>query len=367
MIRVLHILGGLGSGGAEALIMNWYRNIDRTKVQFDFLVRSDDSNYVDEIERMGGRIFRTASFPRHFIQNYKETDQVLQKKEWEVIHVHGNAAIYVLPLVLANKYGYKKVIMHSHSVSAQKSIYGLIHRLNRKRLPALSDVMLACSEDAGKWMFEGNNGYAVLKNGIEIEAFRFDAQKRKQIREQYNLQDCFVIGNVGRFSAPKNHERMLRIFKRIREKNSKAVLLLVGDGELFARIQTQAEELGIAKTVVFAGRQKDVGAFLSAMDVFVFPSLWEGLGNVLVEAQANGLQCVSSTEATVNEVQITARLHTVSLAETDEVWADTVLFGMGKDRECAYKEVADAGYDSREVARTLETIYCGVNGERYER
>ena len=130
MIRVLHVFGGLGTGGTESLIMNWYRNIDRSKIQFDFLVRSPDDNYLEEITALGGSVFYTASFPRHLLRNFLETRKILQRKEWDVIHVHGNAAMYMLPLRLAKKRGYTIRIMHSHSIKAQNKVFSLVHKTN---------------------------------------------------------------------------------------------------------------------------------------------------------------------------------------------------------------------------------------------
>lgn len=358
MTRVLHVLGGLGSGGAESLIMNWYRNLDRTRIQFDFLVRSSDRNYAEEIERLGGRVFYTAPFPRELLKNYRQTKEILERREWQAIHVHGNAAIYLLPLGLANRLNYPKIIMHSHSVSVQHPAYYPIHWLNRFRLARMCSCSLACSAAAGKWMF-GDRGFSVLKNGVDLEQYRFDGGKRQEIRNRLNLTGKFVVGHVGRFSKPKNHGRILGIFSEILRKKPESVLLLVGDGELEQSIRQTAHSMGLADSVVFSGRQQDVGAYLSAMDVFLFPSLWEGLGNVLIEAQTNGLPCVASREAVVDEVRISEDLHMLSLEQGDEQWAGLVL-AVQTDltrRAQAFSLAEQSGYDIRQVTDRLLEIY----------
>ena len=244
MIRVLHVLGGLGSGGTESLIMNWYRNIDRTKIQFDFLVRSNDTNYVQEIEALGGRVFYTSSFPRHLLRNRKDTDAILSRNEWEVSHVHANAAMYMLPLKLAKKMGYRCRIMHSHNVEAKKNLYTIIHRINRKSVSKYATACFACSKAAGVWMF-ANTDYFVLRNAVNVSTYCFDAVVRKTIRAAYGLDRKLVLGQVGRFATQKNHDFLLDVFCEIKKLHNNSVLMLVGDGELESKIRAKAAHMGI--------------------------------------------------------------------------------------------------------------------------
>jgi len=358
MVRVLHVLGGLGTGGTESLIMNWYRNIDRSKVQFDFLVRSNDDNYINEIQELGGRVFYTATFPRHFIRNYKETKQILERKEWDVVHVHGNAAIYLLPLALAKKLNYKIRIMHSHNVQAQSKIFSLFHYANRKLLSHYTTHNLACSEAAGNWMF-GNNEFKVMKNAVDIVDFQFAIEARKNIREKYNLDDKFVVGHIGRFANQKNHMFLLEIFKNIKKQKNNSVLILVGDGELQTAAEKRASELGILDSVLFMGRRNDIGRVLSAMDVFVLPSLYEGLGNVLVEAQLNGLKCFVSEEAYNREVQFLPDMVKLPLKEDAAFWSEKILnhdYSIN-NRDLSKTTLENSGYDIKKEVISLENIY----------
>lgn len=257
MIRILHVLGGLGSGGTESLIMNWYRNIDRSKVQFDFLVRSNDYNYSEEITALGGRIFYTASFPHHFLKNYRETKTVLERKEWDVIHVHGNAAMYMLPLHLSKKLGYPCRIMHSHSVHSKNPIFSLVHWYNRRRINKYATHQLACSSAAGEWMYPDTE-FRVINNAVQSERFIFDQHARNKIRTELGIDDCLVLGHVGRFSKPKNHTFLLDIFYEVKKLRPDSVLMLVGDGELRETIEKKAMELGLTDSVLFMGDRKSV-------------------------------------------------------------------------------------------------------------
>lgn len=364
MIRVLHVLGGLGSGGAENLIMNWYRAIDRSKIQFDFLVRSDDNNFVDEIHELGGSIYYTSPFPRHAIRNYQETDALLKTGKWDVVHVHGNAALYMTALVLAKKYRVPCRIMHSHSIQAKRSFFSIIHVFNRTRLKRYTTEQIACSADAGKWMF-GKTSFHVLKNAINVNSFSFSMIDRRSAREEFCLSNRFVVGHVGRFAEPKNHSFLLEIFKQIRKTRTDATLLLVGDGELEEQVKRKALEMGLEDAIVFAGRRNDVGRLMSAMDVFVFPSLWEGLGIVLVEAQTNGLPCFASREILTEEVRITPDIYPISLEQTAEHWARQILthhFDIS-NRGSVKRLIEQSGYDISSVAAALEHIYeNGVRG-----
>lgn len=364
MIRVLHVFGGLGTGGTESLIMNWYRNIDRTKIQFDFLVRSPDNNYAEEITALGGRIFYTASFPRHFIRNYQQTKAILSQKEWDVIHVHGNAAMYMLPLRLAKKLGYKHRIMHSHSVKAQNNVCSRIHNENKKRLPALTTQCLACSAAAGQWMFT-EQSFTLFRNAIHTDAYRFDNEARGRLRKRLDIDRKFVIGHVGRFATPKNHDFLLNVFAEVHKKRSDAVLMLIGDGKLEADIKAKAAQLGITESVLFMGRQANVGEWMSAMDMFILPSLYEGLGIVLVEAQCNGLHCVVSQEAYNEEVQVYPDLLSVlPLSGGAETWINHILDKAAAtlDRNVDLGVLQACGYDMKTEIAKLEKLY--LQGEK---
>lgn len=357
MVRVLHVLGGLGTGGTESLIMNWYRNIDRSKIQFDFLVRSPDNNYVEEITALGGRVFYTASFPRHLVRNYQQTKSVLSKKEWDVIHVHGNAAMYMLPLQLAKKLGYKHRIMHSHSVKAQNPIFNLVHMYNRQKIPNYATCCLACSTPAGQWMYDSRN-FKVLKNSIEAKKYLFSHETREEYRKRLQIEDAFVIGHIGRFSMPKNHHFLLDIFLEIKKKRPNSKLILVGDGELKEEIIHKAKSLKLDADIIFTGRRTDIGALLSAMDIFVLPSLFEGMPVVCVECCANELPIIISEEAYAKELDDLPNVSRFSLTHTPKEWAEFILSADCNVFSRGSKNMAEeCSYDLSHVIKELETLY----------
>ena len=358
MVRVLHVFGGLGTGGTESLIMNWYRHIDRSKVQFDFLVRSTERHYEEEILAMGGRIFRTPSFPRHFRKNYIETKRILEQKEWDVIHVHGNAAMYMLPLKLARALEYPCRIMHSHSVKAKKDVFSLVHKCNRIKMKRYTTHRLACSKAAGEWMF-GGKAFQVMRNAISIEKYRFDPQARQEVRKTYGLENRLVLGHVGRFVSPKNHMFLLDVFKAVLSRNQDSVLMLVGEGELEQEIRGKAEKLGISESVRFVQGRSDIGALMSAMDLFVLPSAYEGLGIVLVEAQVSGLPCIVSEEAYHEEVQLFSTLSKLSLQKGAEAWAEQIvqISGHLPQRRMEDGVLSATGYDMKTEVKHLEKLY----------
>lgn len=356
-IRVLHVIDGMGSGGAEAFIMNLFRNIDRTKVQFDFLLRNQEDMYFDEIQELGGRIYMTPPFPRQAWQNYKDTKAFFaEHNEYAIIHVHGNALIYMSALLLAKKAGIPCRIMHSHNTQARKPVYRLIHEANKLFIDSLATTHLACSEAAGEWMFNNRN-YKVVNNGIEVKKYLYNETDREQIRKEFRLDGKFVVGHVGRFLHSKNHTFLLDIFSAIHERNKEAVLLLIGTGPLEAEIQKKVHELGLDDAVIFAGVRSDVKKLLQAMDVFLFPSLFEGLPVVLVEAQAAGLHIIVS-EAVSEEAFLTERIEHASLSAPAEEWAEmTLRYQQGYDRQDTYDRLRDAGYDVESIAREMERFY----------
>lgn len=366
MIRVLHVFGGLGNGGTESLIMNWYRNIDRSKIQFDFLVRSPDRNYTEEIEELGGRVFYTASFPGHFVRNYRQTKAILERKEWEIIHVHGNAAMYMLPLKLAKKLGYRCRVMHSHSVKTQNPVFTLVHKHNRRKIGRYATCCLACSDAAGKWMYP-NTEFAVLHNAVQTEKFLFDQNARTGMRKKLGIDDCLVLGHVGRFSLPKNHAFLLDVFFEVKKRQPDSVLMLVGNGALEAKVREKVQQLELVDSVLFIGKQTNIGRWLSAMDMFVLPSLYEGLAIALVEAQCNGIPCVVSQEAYNEEVNIYAdKLSVLPLSCGAEVWAEQILKKMAgtMNRGVDTAIMQDRGYDMKTEIAKLEEIYCqAVRGQ----
>lgn len=351
MVRVLHVLNNLGSGGAESFVMNVYRNIDRSKVQFDFLIRSDKNNsLLAEIENMGGRVYQTPAFPRRIFSNYKALNCFMKKhcKDYKVVHVHANALVYVKPLQLAYKYGIPCRILHSHSTDSKLKA---IHKFNQRRVVKWATHRFACSNLAGKWMFR-DNGSCFIPNGIDLKRFAFNEAEREEMRLKLKLTSKFVVGNVGRFSYAKNHPFIIQVFEQLHKVRPESVLLLVGGGDGQQNIKELVNAKGLTEAVVFIGEVNDVQKYMSAMDCFLFPSHYEGLGIVLVEAQTNGIPCVASD--VIPQEAILGNVVSLSLNDPVQDWVKAVL----KSKRTKISEKSRIReFDIKTVAKRLEDFY----------
>ena len=353
MIRVLHVLNNLGSGGAESFVMNIYRNIDRTEVQFDFLIRSNQNgSMVKEISDMGGKVFILPSFPKHVFENYRKLDYFLRNHscEYTAIHVHANALIYVKPLQLAEKYKIPIRIIHSHSTNSKMA---LLHKVNILRIDKWCTTRFACSELAGEWMFPKRQ-YKIIPNGISLERFKFNNYDRDKVRKIYDLDNKIVIGHVGRFTTPKNHPFIINLFEEYHKRNRDSALMLVGDGENKEHIKMLVKEKGLTDSVFFVGAVSNVWEYMSAMDIFLFPSFYEGFGIVLLEAQANGLPCVVSNVIS-NLAIVNENIVSLGLDKGLDVWLKA-LEQLNSERLDVLNDALYV-YDIKKVSRDLELFY----------
>lgn len=356
MLRVLHVVTDMNRGGLETMIMNYYRNIDRKKIQFDFLVhRGYRASYDDEIESYGGKIYRLSRLIPWSKNYIKMLDAFFQEHpEYKIVHVHQDCLSGVI-LKVAEKNGVPIRIAHSHSSSQDKNLKYLIKLWYKRWIPKYATQLLACGKEAGDWMFEGQP-YQVLNNAIDAKKYKYDLKIREKMRQQLQISgDTKVIGHVGRFSEPKNHSFLIDIFQCIHEENKNTKLLLVGDGELYNQIQEKVKKYGLEEAVIFTGVRADVTDLMQAMDVFLFPSLYEGLPLTLIEAQAAGLPCIISDKVPI-ECAITNLVQQVSLNSDKKKWASVVLETTCERKEM-YLEICEAGFDIRKNVRKLQEMY----------
>lgn len=369
-IRVLNVVGLMSPGGIETLIMNIYRNIDRSKVQFDFLTHKGiNGTFDDEIRRLGGRIYKMPQIregEKTYYFRFFEYVSALKSffeehSEYQIIHGHmtNTAAIY---MPIAKKYGNVTCcIAHSHSTQARPGFSGIVTDILHKPLPKIATDYFACSEMAAKWIFSEDTIQSgkvkFIKNGVDPKRFAYDEKQRVAIRREFGLENKFVIGNVARFKTEKNHTFLIDVFNEIYKQNCDSVLLLVGTGELEEEMKKKCKELGIEKAVIFMGQRNDIPDMLLAMDVFFLPSLCEGLPVVAVEAQASGLPVVTSTGVT-KEVDITGNVRFLDLAWGEAEWADAISkIGREFKRQDMYQYIHDSGYDITETAKALQEFY----------
>lgn len=361
-IRILHVVTSMNAGGIENMLMNLYRNIDRNKIQFDFLVhRRAKGFFDDEILSLKGRIYyvRPLSVVNIF-SYYKDLNQFLnQYNYYKIIHSHISVWSYLI-LSIAKKNKIPIRIAHSHE--SHKTLWE--HKLTRipliwslrKMINRPLTHRLACAYDAGKWMFGKSVDFKVINNAIDVSKFKFNSETAENIRREFNLEDSLVIGHVGNFSRPKNYPFILKVFKEITRHNGKVKLLLVGNHKRNPKIANEVAELKLQDKVVFTGLRNDVYNLYQAMDVFLFPSHNEGLPVTLVEAQAAGLKIFAS-DAITREVALTDDIEFLSLNKSTEDWAEEILKSVPYNRKDNSKIIKDRGYDIVESAKWLENFY----------
>ena len=365
-IRILHVVPNMNSGGIENLIMNLYRNIDRTKVQFDFIVHYQKRGFFDEeIEKLGGRIFRcTIREDNNIIKYIRDLRTIFKENpEYKVVHGH-MASLGFIYLKIAKKYGVPIRIAHSHGTSFLKTIKGYIKFLTFKLIKYQANVRFACSTEAGKYLFGEKRDFQFIPNAIDMEKFAYNEQVREEVRKELGIKSQLVIGNVGRFNLQKNQIFLLEIFQQIVSKEKDARLLLIGTGELEDTIQQKIKELQLEDNVQLLGVRKDVDRIYQAMDIFLMPSLFEGLPLTGVEAQANGLRCYFSDTIT-KEVSISNNIEFLSLDLTAKEWAEAILQHMHYDRNRIH--IYNQNFNIKHLAKEMQKTYIEYNEREIKR
>lgn len=360
-IRVLQILGQVNNGGVEAVIMNYYRHIDKTKVQFDFVVhKGSNSKYIDEVQRSGAKVYEITPYSQNILLFTYEIYKIIKTEGYTLVHSNMNA-LSGFPLFVAWLAGVKVRILHNHNTDAKEErIRTVIKRVLRPFAKLFANQYWACSKFAAEWMYGTNalnkGKVSIVNNAIDLEIFVFNQEKRNIIRRDLQLEGKFVIGHVGRFMRQKNHEFLIDIFNEIAKLRNDAVLLLIGEGPLLDSIKEKVKRLGLDERVKFLGVRSDVSDLYNSMDVFVLPSLYEGLPVVGVEVQANGLPFICSDTVT-DEVSINENVERISLNKSAKQWAMKIT-KVSKDNRCITQErLRKNGFDIRKSSKKLEDFY----------
>lgn len=365
-IRVCHVIGAMDRGGAETFIMNTFRAINRKKVIFDFVVHENrQCDYDQEIQELGGRIFR---LPRYTITNskpYRKACQELFQKhpEWKIVHGHiGSCA----PIYLdeAKQHG-AYTIAHSHAQNYPLSLQEIAFRAVARPVRYISDYFIACSKQAGldrfgKKIVDGDK-FSILLNGIDTNQYRYNATARQAVRESICASpSTTVIGHVGRLTPVKNHPFLFEVFASFHRHNPDSLLILLGKGEAEFNLRDKVTAMGLENSICFLGVHQNVNDYLSAMDGFVFPSLREGLPLSCVEAQTSGLPCLISTGVSP-EVVCASNAEMLPLSSGAEIWAmelgKAIEAAQHKNRNEARREVESSGFDIHSSAKWLESFY----------
>lgn len=364
MKRLLCVLSGMNVGGAETFLMKIFRSLDREKYSLDFCVNVKDNFYASEIEKLGGKIYVIPPKSQNLKEFRKGLYDVVANGKYEYVLRVTSSAMGFMDLKIAKKAGARVCAARSSNSGDGKGLKAKVaHIAGRLLYGRYVDVKLAPSDLAAKHTF-GKRAYkngevAIVRNGVDTSVYAYDAQARKKIRAEFGVSDdAFVVGHIGRFSAQKNHEFLLDIFKEVKNIRPDAVLMLVGKGELEKSVREKAERAGVGDSVIFTGVRSDVPSLLSAFDAFAFPSFYEGMPNTVIEAQATGLKCVIS-DAITREADITGLVAYKSLGDAPEEWAKELLKDYGA-RQSQKDKFRAAGYDVSSACDDFVRTVFGV-------
>ena len=374
-IRIAQIVGKWVGGGVEAVLMNYYRNIDHTKVQFDFICDDDSINIpYDEINSLGGKVILIPPYQKVF-KYHKQLKKVLKEKNYKIVHSHINT-LSIFSLFAAYKAKVPVRIAHSHSTTNKlEKKKNILKQIFKPFSKLFATHYFACTKHAGNWMFGNKKEIYILNNAIELDRYKYNIDIRNKIRKELNINDdTLVIGHIGRFVEQKNHRYLIDIFNEIHSKNNNSILILIGQGPLQDEIKDKVNKLGLDNSVLFLGQLDNANEYYQAFDIFLLPSLYEGLGMVLIEAECSGLLSYTSTEVPL-EAKVTDNLYYMSLKDNPSIWSNNILDSIKDYNRVSCEDIVKrSGYDitiesSKLVNKYIELYklnnkdYIGDNNE----
>lgn len=363
-IKILQIIGLACGGGVESVILNYYRHIDKSKIQFDFVVHKNPyQNFVNEVQSMGANVYEITPYNKNIFAFTYEVYKIVKKGHYDIVHSNMNS-LSGFPLLAAGLAGARVRILHNHTTDSKaEGFRTVLKRFLRPFARLFANQYWACSNLAAKWMYGDyaldNKNVSVINNAIDLDMYAFNSIKRNELRKKLGLRGKFVVGHVGRFVRTKNHDFLIDIFVEVAKKRDDAVLVLIGEGPLMESIKNEVSNLHLANKVFFLGVRNDVADLYNAMDVFLFPSLYEGLGMVAVEAQVNGLPVVAST-GVPTEVKASNNIIWIDLNEKAEYWAAEVVSVKRVSLDDKLRSMEKSGFDIKNEARKLEERYINL-------
>ena len=352
------------AGGIDRYLLNFFNKVQGERVSLDFYTNKIDQQLQTRLAEHGVRLFEVAGL-KNPVQQYKDFKRLFTKEKFDVAYFNFSTALNFLGPLAAKKCGVQKIIIHSHTTGCditnpyKRKLMTVLHSICRKFLYRYGTDFYACSKAAGEWMFPqkivDGKSFRVVNNAVSTEDFVVNADVRMQMRQRLSLENCFVVGHIGNFVYQKNHAFLLRAFAELTKEEEAARLLLIGDGALYAEMQALAQTLGIADKVLFAGRRSDANLYLQAMDVFAFPSNFEGLGIVAIEAQASGLPCLCS-DRVPKEACVTDLCTFLPITGENAVceWVAALQKAKETPRTNHTDDIVAAGYDLK--SQTLEQL-----------
>ena len=369
-VRVLRIIGQCKTGGTETIALNYYQNIDHEKIGMDFLFYGSSlPRFSEELEKNGDRTINVTDYSENMIRSILDIRRVVKEGKYDIVHAQLNALNF-FPLLGAKMGGAKIRIAANHSTANMRYEFkkSIVKYLIRPSAKWMATDYAACSRYAGAWCFGRNalkkKKIKIIHNAIDLDEFKFNKETRDKVRKNEGWGDAFVIGHAGRFIEQKNHKFIVDIFNEVLKKHPNSLLVLAGDGDLLKNTKAQVRSLGIEKNVRFLGTRFDMNELMQGMDLFLFPSLYEGLGNVITESQAVGLRSVVSN-VVPKEVRMTGLVKFMSLKDSAKKWADVILkYANGYERKDTHESLIRSGYEIKRAAKNLEKYYRGLVNER---
>ena len=348
------------TGGLTTVMMNYYRAMDKSQLWIDFASTNEvEKQLYDELNHKGSKYYNLGSRKKKPLRYMKRLKKLLMDKQYDVIHINGNSSTMIMEAIVAQKCGVKEIICHTHTTQSE---YPVLHNLLCRSFRKSYTKAIAVSEKSGRWLY--GDGFTVLNNAIDINKYKYDPKTRTEVRKKLGVDSKYVVGTVGKLTESKNQAFLLEVFADYVKENKEAILVIAGGGDQKAKLKQKAHDLGIEDEVMFLGMRSDVEKILQAFDIFVFTSLYEGFGMVLVEAQTAGLYCISA-DTVPKETQVTSNIKYLSLSLSAKSWADAVkrTKEQKSDREIlsrdAQQSIAEYGYDISIEAKKLERIYLG--------
>lgn len=356
-------------GGIELFILRILKNIDLDRFHFDILTFCDKCAFEDDFIKMGCQVYHAARRGKNPIKNYFDQKRFFSKHpgKYDFVWFHITSASDIKTIKLTKKYTSAKVICHCHSTDFEsrggliRKIHLYAHYKNRPQLAAKTDIYLACSKEAATWLFGDMAEEAtIIPNGIDIAQYHFDRERRERIRKQLGVDDKIIWGHAGRLTHVKNQAFLIDIFYAFHLTQPNSALLIAGTGELEAALKEKVASLGIASSVIFLGFREDMPDLMQAFDIFILPSLAEGLGIILIEAQASGLPCIISDNVSA-EAAVTELVQSVSLEAPVDCWLKKIDQALRQPRTSAdyEKSLFNAGFDTQNTINKLETVFLG--------
>ncbi|MFF2018636.1 glycosyltransferase family 1 protein [Paenibacillus sp. NPDC058177] len=358
-IRVLHVVSCLGTGGVEKFLLNIYRSMDKNSIQFDFLTHRDGTLVEKEFISLGSQVYQLSFRRKHPFKSAIQAYKIFKNTEYDIIHFHGNIES-VLQMFMAFLAGKKIRICHTHTFFISPSFKKkIINWISQRLLSLVGTHYFSCSRSAGEWgigkRFKETGKCKVIYSGINIDEFKFNEEMRKRTREKLGVKQNFVLGHIGRFMDEKNHEFVIKVFADIAGKYDNSILLLIGEGETKKNVENEIP-IHLKEKVFFLGERTDINELLMAMDVFIFPSKNEGLGMVLIEAQATGLSCYVS-ENVPTDVKISNLVTFLPINKGHELWSEAIKIQSTIRRWDYNSYIKNSGFDITKGSGYLQEIY----------